>query len=583
MGDEPGPDLNGTGSLHRRRGYVLVAALALAVYLPGAWWGVPHATASNRAHAWGVDDETPLGALAEMHNILEPKENQNLGYPLMYSFLTAAASAPYLGYLRLRGEFESSGATYPFGFSEPVGAIATLGLIAHLVTVLLATGLVVAAFDAGRTTLGPRGGFVFALCAMLAYPMAYYARTGNVDVPMLFFIAVAFAAFTRCVVLGMTVRRTIALGAAVGFALATKEASLGAFLGMPLVLLPLQARAQADIGGLRSWTAWKPLVLALGVSVLALGVGSGLFVDPDRYIAHLRFLTGRLDTLAAGATPVHEAFPYTIAGSIAFSRVLIEDLASVMTWPGLLLALAGAAIAGVRRDRRALLVVPALTYILWMFATLRVAQLRYMLPGAFLLAPFGAAVIVGLWSNRGLPARALAVLAGGLVLGMLCLRTVDLSYQMIADSRYAAAHWLAERTSPGDEIEYFGADQKLPPLAAGVATRTAAPYRGMYVPGDLSEQAIAEILEGWAERRPKYVLAIPDHTSRPGSEISASFPPDLFEQMLDGRAMYVLVAEFQTEPLFPWLGLPAMDYPSVNPPVRIFGRDTRRQGGEPVP
>ena len=219
----------------------------------------------------------------------------------------------------------------------------------------------------------------------------------------------------------------------------------------------------------------------------------------------------------------------------------------------------------------ALLLVPAASYIVWMFVTLRLAQLRYMLPGAFLLALFGALLLDELWRTPG-RTRILAYVLGAIVTGTLALRATDLTWQMIGDSRYEAAQWLASQTNDGDLIEYFGPDQKLPPLPADVTTRTAAPYRGMYVAGDSSEAAIAAILQGWAERQPKFIIAVPDHTSRDGAPHSASLPPALFRRLVDGDAAYGLVASFQRPSLFPWLRTPALDYPVVNPPIRVFGR-----------
>jgi hypothetical protein len=356
-----------------------------------------------------------------------------------------------------------------------------------------------------------------------------------------------------------------------GFALATKEAALGAFLAMPFVLIGLRARSTRAEGGLRSLHTWKPLVAGLAAAVLALGAGSGLFVDPGRYVAHLRFLTGRLETLAAGDTPTHVTYPYSLEGHWEFAGQLLSDVAVILTWPGLALALGGVVFVAFRRPRLLLLALPAVTYATWMFWTLRVAQLRYMLPAAILLAPFAALLLHELFSARHRSAHVLAGASAAFVLCVLALRSVDLTWQMVADSRYAAGLWLAERTVAGDRIEYFGADQKLPPIPAGVITATAAPYRGMYVEDDVSEQAVERILAGWAERKPKYVLAIPDHTSPPGAPHSRSFPPQLHASMTRGESTYETVAFFQTPRLFPWLALPALDYPTVNPPIRVFG------------
>ena len=82
---------------------LLFAIGAAAFYALGAGWGVPSGTSDMAVRKWGVDDETPLGPLAQVHNIIEPKEVQNLGYPLMHSFMASGAYAPYLGWKWVTG------------------------------------------------------------------------------------------------------------------------------------------------------------------------------------------------------------------------------------------------------------------------------------------------------------------------------------------------------------------------------------------------------------------------------------------------------------------------------------------------
>ncbi len=555
-----------------RLGAVL-ALLALALYASGLRWGLPHATAPDRVDSWGVDDETPLGPLAEIHNIIEPKPDRNLGYPLMYSFLVTAAYSPYLGWLLATGRFAEPTPTYPFGLSDPVRGLRAMALIAHLLTTLMAVITVLSVYDAARIAWGRGAGMIAGLFAMTAYPMSYYARTGNVDVPMLCLTMLAFASFSRLVVLGHTTRRAVALGTFAGLALATKEAALGAFIAMPFVVLVLYRKQHPDRRR-SSWSFWKPHAAALGTSFLALSAGSGLFVEPGRYIAHLRFLTGRLSSLAQSGTESAslsvQTFTYTLAGHLDYLLAIATDLADILTIAGLGLAFAGVVALTVRRDRTALLALPAATYILYMFLTLRSAQIRYMLPAALLLAGFAGCAAAAAWRSRHALVRVAGTTIAAAVLLVQSLRSADLTWQMIQDSRFHAADWLARNANDGDRIEYFGPPQKLPPLHPSWTTGRAAEYRGMYVPARIDDAKVREILQGWDERHPRFVIAIPDHTSAPGVPHSHTFPPQLFESMRQGRAGFRFAAYFRTRPLFPWLPPPRLDYPTVNPPIHIF-------------
>src|SRR5581483_8347803 len=102
---------------------VLFALLAFSLYLPGFWWGAPYASAPDRTHAWGVDDETPLGALGEVYHIITRSRGENLGYPLLYYFVVSAATAPYLGILFMTRQVTAVSASYPFGLVEPIAAL----------------------------------------------------------------------------------------------------------------------------------------------------------------------------------------------------------------------------------------------------------------------------------------------------------------------------------------------------------------------------------------------------------------------------------------------------------------------------
>ncbi len=550
---------------------MLLGLLALLVYAPASFWGAPHATAPDRVDAWGVDDETPLGPLAEIENIRNPKPDRNLGYPLFYSFTVAAAYTPYMGARYLAGDLRPPSGTYPFGLQDPVTSLRRLSNIAHLVTVLFAVLCVLSAFAIGALAWDHRTGVLNALLVLTLFPMFYYGRTGNVDVPSVALIGLGVAAFALCLRDGFTAPNAAWLGVFTGLALATKESTAGAFVLLPWVLLagvrfdrleaaPVASRVRATLSGLVA-------------TVLALGVGSGLFIEPSRYVAHLRFLTGRLDQVATDASYVIETFPYTLGGSIALATRQWSYLVDTMTLPGVVLAVSGAAVLLVSERRRWPLLLPVLGYANYMFWTARVAHLRYQLPTAFLLTPFAARLVVLGWRRRSTWVRGPVGVLFAAAIGLGALRGLDLTHAMLRDARYEAGAWLAARTEPGDLIEHFGHPQKLPPLKAGVRTELATPYLGIFRPTDRSEARTEQILQDWETRRPRFVLVSPDLTSvAAGGPFNISMPPSLYARMVQGETPYALVETFETPPLLPWIHRPALDYPSVSPPVRIFAR-----------
>lgn len=551
-----------------------IALFALALYLPGFWWGAPYATAADRTHAWGVDDETPLGPIGEIANLRNPRPDRNLGYPLLYSFAVGAAYTPYLGYLWLTGEMTRPGGEYPFGLADPVQSLQALTWIAHGVTVLMACGIVVAAYLAGSTLWDRRTGVLSALLMLLSFPMFYYARTGNVDVPVLFFTAAALAVFARILVHGLDVKRGVGLGIFVGCALATKEPSFASFLAIPIVVLIAELRRA---NGKANWLTpkfWQAPAAALVAAVLAFGIGSGLFVDPERYLAHLAFAFGRGAEANAGQIGWMQVFPRTLEGEFQLGLRIVQYLFDAMTLPGLVLAVAGIILAARHKRNMLLFLLPAITYLAVLVGLAHTAQLRYLMPVAFTLS-FFAAFALAWWSrSQWRPIRVMAWLAAAGILSFSFLVGVELTHAMVNDSRYAAAVWLARETQPGDRIEYFGYPDHLPPLPVGVVTSPTISSAEAVRAETSAENAISKTVRGWDARKPQYIILVPDFMSAPGAPYSGVLPPEIYAGLQNSAYGYHLAAWFQTPRLFPWLPMPQLDYPVVNPPIHIFVRNT---------
>jgi hypothetical protein len=251
---------------------------------------------------------------------------------------------------------------------------------------------------------------------------------------------------------------------------------------------------------------------------------------------------------------------------------MLRHLREALTLPALLLVAIGVVLSA-RTDRRTIaLVYPPLAYLLFLFVTIRVSQLRYLLPAAVLLAPFAARAVIGGMRSGRTGVRWGAAVVGVVVVGVGLLRWADLTHAMILDSRFAAGAWLESRLEPGDRIEYFGSSQKLPPLPADVMVTAANEFHGMYRRAPIDSARAASIVARWRDEQPEFVVVIPDYTSAPGEPYDNSMPPALYEALVEGRTEYRLAALFQTPPLVRWARRPPLDYPSVNPPIRVFGR-----------
>ena len=556
-----------------RLGRVRLALLAVALcaYVPGFWWGAPYASGPDRTNAWGVDDEPPLGPLAQAHDILKPKaeQNPNLGYPMLHPFMVLGSFTPYMGYLFVTGQIDSPSVAYPHGFSDPAAALHDLTVIAHLLSVLLGVGVVLCAYETGRVQWDERSGVAAALAVLLMYPMFYYARNSNVDVPVLFFTAAALWAFAIIVRHGLTMRRSLAFGATVGLAVATKEPSFASFAFAPVVLLFLPNPGEQALP-VRSGRFWRIAIAGAVTSLLTYALASGLIIDHRRWIAHIEFIRSRLSDLEADGIAFVEMYPRTWTGHRDFVWRLTSLLADTLSWPGLVFAVGSVVAVARRRQRDALLALSAIGYLAVLFVSARTAQLRYVMPAGLVLAIYAGRGMVLAWESR--TALRVPVLAlGATAATVLTLWAADLTAAMLQDSRYAAGRWIAATARAGDALEYFGSEHKNPPIPASVVSQQAIPFRGSMFRADTSERAVRTIEEGWNTRRPRFIVIVPDYTN-PGKPYTASCPPATFRALEAGTIGYRPAAFFQSPALLPFVSRPALDYPVVNPPIRIYER-----------
>lgn len=485
---------------------ILVVILALTIFLPGMGWGIPHANSAERTHAWGNDDEVPLAPLAEMYNtFIAAQPGRNFAYPWFHYFLVASADTPYFAYLYAKGELRHPGGAYPFGLADPVTAFVNLTWIGRAVSMVLGLAVVLGAYYAGRSLWGRRAGLLSGVFAMLLFPVAYYAKLGNLDVPVLGWTSLGLAVCALCLRQGLTVRRGIYLGAFVALAAASKDQSVGSFMFLVPTLLLLQAWTGMP-DRLWGWTSkLAGLAAATLAFVLVYVMASGIPVDPGRYKEHVMH-TFELGTTTTG--PLLR-YPATFAGYIAQGKDLSGYLVDVMSWPLLIAAGVGIALA-LRRDRRSLLLLLSPLGLFLILIPVRFCKIHYLIPVALPLTFFAAyAFEQGLRARREIRLFAGAAAAGVAVL--MLLQIVDLTHDMLHDSRYAAGIWLDQNTHRGDRIIDFAPDMRNPALRADIHL----------IKVDRRELSLSTI----EEAQPEFLLIIPDDTDQDRNRVEWRYGP----------------------------------------------------------
>ncbi|HYN08789.1 MAG TPA: glycosyltransferase family 39 protein [Vicinamibacterales bacterium] len=540
--------------------------IAFILYAPLVGWGLPHATAPDRIKTFATDEILPLEGLAEMRStFVSTAPDRQIGYPWWHYFVVSAAQLPYVAGLMLSGDLAQPSPVYPFGLRDPVRALKVLTVIGRMVSVLMGAGIVLASFFFARALWDHATGMVAGVLTMLSYPMFYYSRTANMDVPAFFWSAIGLAILATMLSSGVTTRRAVWLGLFTALAGATKDQAVALFIPLCLALLlprfnhPPGTRYQV-----------RPLMLGLGVGLIAYVAATGMLVDPHRHLMHLHaqlFDQGRV----TGASAYFPSGPRTWENTAQLAIGFGAGLGAMMSWPVLLMSAAGCALAARRARWHLLWLLPFVTIFVLFVRIPGIIVVRYFLPLTLFVDAFAALALTTLWRSRG---RAAFVPLLVVLVSSRVAMGLDLSYAQLRDTRYAAADWLRAHYRAGDRVEYFGVTETLPPLEGNVSSRRIM-GREDWVGERGHGQAVLEYL---AREGPKYVIVIPDWTSRAGMEHSGDCPPEVYAALLDGTAGYSLTAYFAPPSLLPdALRRPPLDNPSVAPPVRIF---LRKEAGD---
>jgi hypothetical protein len=534
---------------------------ALLLYIPGITWGIPYGSGWPNTLPWSSDDIIPLGPFRDIRPLWNRSLDAYLAYPLMHHFLLAGAYAPVLISLAASGE---SIREFPERVSNPDPPVRRLTFIGRSITAFMGAGIIVVAYWMMGLLWGNTAGLVAALLAMLQYPMFYFSRTGNLDVPSLFWGSLALLVYTRVICKSYSVKLGILFGVFAALSAATKDQAVGSFLLLPAVMLLFHWKRMRDGA---AGSRWAPLIATIVAGLATYAVASGFVFYPARYFAHVAWITGmRPDS------PVHFGFPHTMAGYIGLLRHCLTLEVNSLSKPIFLAALAGIALASWKSRKPLALLLTIVSLIVFVIFPIHKAETRYLLPVGFVLACFASfPLALGLLDKR-IYVRAGAWILLVAVCALPLLRGLELTHAMQNDSRYSCERWLKPRLCQGCKIGYFGPPNKLPRLRENVEFVRLAPFRGTDHSVRYTEADIDELAGMVKEKGTEWILIIPDHSSGPRHPYGTTCPNELYQRLLDGRLGYKLEAHFQTPRLMPWLRMPPLDYPSVNPPADVFIR-----------
>jgi hypothetical protein len=396
---------------------VLLCLLA-AIYATGIWWGVPWG-------GWAPDEVPPSMFLDAMSRHFSGGWYDK--YPPMHFYLNAVLYVPFVLAARAGWLDLSSRA-----------AQITLLLVSRALSIVMALGAVGAIYVLADELYGRPGATFAAAIAGVTLPFVFYAKLANVDVPYLCWFAWSMVCYARVVRRGGD-RDALWFAITAATAVETKDNAYG-FYVLPMLHIAL-ARPRA-------------LLVAIPAGLVAFLVESNLLFNFRGFVDHVRAVAG------VGADLNHQTDNSAVARALTIARLTIVNLAWAMTWPAVLAAVAGIALE-IRRRRFLWLLLPIASYFLFFVTTITSVFDRYLLGVFMLLAVFAGGWIAWLLREDA-PRRRARMLActAGVVWMAWYGGSIDL--MMLNDSRYTAARWLRERTSPTARIAALGPRSYLP-------------------------------------------------------------------------------------------------------------------------
>jgi 4-amino-4-deoxy-L-arabinose transferase-like glycosyltransferase len=415
-------------------------------------------------------------------------------------------------------------------------------LFGRALSLAMGTGIVILLYRLGRDLFDPLSGTFAALAMALAAPFVYYAKTANLEVPLLFWFLLSYFFFIRLDArgelrdyLGFTLSAVLAMG--------TKDQAF-AFYVLPLAAFALlRVRREGSLLRVLSDRRVRLSVLAAVLSFLAL---HNVVFNYRGFLHHFEEILW--------ARGHYSLFEGTLTHQLAMVRQTLLHLGFTLGWPlaaagagGLLLALRAAP------HRRAALwtLLFGSSYYLFFIAPVLSTWLRYSLPLAALVSLISGFACSRLW-DRGGWTRAVA----GAALVYSFGRAVSVDALLLEDTRYYAERWLRENVSSSQVVGYMGPEYYLPRLHEFSSKRL---------------RPTETVLE---RESPDFLVVNPEYGSRfePGTR-----EHDLFARLTGGRTRYGLVFSLgprETNPPWSLLNFEGIlaNLGKISPPLEIYER-----------
>lgn len=485
----------------------IVLFVVAVVHGLGLSWGMP------ASDAWDNDGVAPRDFLPGLASTYTPGDYYT--YPPFHLALLAVLTLP----VTLIAAAKAGSTRIPDVLHEIIHPpyMTAMAMTARIVALIMSLGIVLVLAELTKDIAAEdrkRWAPTFtAAVAGLGISFTYYSHTSNLDVPYLFWGALAVLALVR--------ERLRMFAVFAAFAIATKDQAYALFLlSAPIVLV---ARIRRDRALLRE------TLIAAAIGAFLLLLIDGAITNPSGFRARLHFLGG-------SASQDFATYDKSLAGWINILVDTGKELRSHYAAPiffGLLylVGLVEAIRRSGSRTRRLEAWTPflvALSFTLFFNLQARRVEERFTLPQALFLAPYAGIALAQIASARTLMARWLVRGAIVSALGLALYTCIELDWNLVLEPRYDTEAFLRAHAKAGDVVELHGLNVYLPRIQPGgaryVRIGPTDPTKRGPIPGLEELQAPYATI---AARSPKFIVVSECWVWR--------YLPDIFAGTPDGR------------------------------------------------
>ncbi len=553
-----------------RHPLVWILTVAAGLRLAGLFWGLP------ASDGWDDDGFAPRNFLTAL--ALTYKPGSYFTYPPLHAFLLAILSAP--GVVAALLHVPSFHQADVIGeFTKPA-YMTFFAVVGRLVSLAMSLGIIWAVGEMARLVAGRRAGLFAAGACALNFGLTYYGQVANLDVPNLFWGALALLWSMRAV----TEQQPKLFWPAAMFAaasIATKDQAYALFLlSLPVFLLAwfaLESWPRAHAGRI-----FRSLLPAIAVALLLLLLVDGAITNPTGFLRRIAFLAGP----ASGGYAEYLRGP---TGWLALLGDMARHFGGAYGLLAMTLALSGLVLHA-RRSRERLRVagfLPALCILSFTLCFNLVALRsddRFLLPQAVLACVYIGIAAEALAFAPGTFARMPARLFLAATALWALHQAVAINAAFLFDPRYDAEAWL-QAHAKGNTIETYGQNCFLPrfPSAAQVtrigqgdlSVRNPLPgVREVRAPFSAPRDARFVVVNAkWAERylRPEIPLGAGHiYSQLQQADFGNRDARAYFARLVEGKAGYRLAHTAHYDGVWPAIHI----HDSLDETIWIFERQS---------